>query len=221
MSDTKYNALVLGSSGLIGFETLNLLLNNNKYKRIYAVSRKELPVINDKLIQLIADYDSIESQIKDLKIDHLYSCMGTTAAKTRDKSEYYQIDLDYPTKVAQLLHKNGCQCICLVSSMGANSKSSNFYLKLKGKVEEAIIETGINHINIFRPSLLLGKRKEFRLMEKIVQTIYPFINFILIGKAKDYRSIQAKDVASAMINTALSDQTSVHIYQTQKIKELA
>jgi len=221
MPDTSYNALVLGSSGLIGIETIDLLLKNDKYEVVYAITRSELPIQNNKLVQIIADYSNIEKHIKNLQIDHLYSCIGTTKAKTPDKNKYYEIDLEYPKKVAKLLFENGATTFCLVSSIGANSTSNNFYLKLKGEVEESLQAIGFKSLHVFRPSLLLGNRKEFRLVEKIIQFIYPFINLLLIGKMKDYRSIQAKDIASAMINVSIASNPGEHIYQTQLIKELA
>jgi uncharacterized protein YbjT (DUF2867 family) len=221
MPHTKYKALVLGSSGLIGMETINLLLKNNKYETIYAITRSELPINNNRLIRIIADYHSIETHIKDLQIDHFFCCIGSTKAKTPDRDKYYEIDLEYPKKVASNIIANGTTTLCLVSSIGANPTSNNFYLKLKGDVEESLKAIGFKSFHIFRPSLLLGNRKEFRLMEKIAQLIYPIFNFLLIGKLKDYRSIKAKDIASAMINVSITSNPGVHIYQTQLIKELA
>lgn len=221
MPDTKYIAMVLGSSGLIGMETINLLLKNNKYQTVYAISRTALPIENDKLIQILADAESIKDKIKNLHIDHFFSCIGTTASKTPDKEKYYAIDLNYPMQVAQILHNNGCESMCLVSSIGANASSKNFYLKLKGDVEIAAQQVGFKSLHIFRPSFLLGNRKEFRLLERVIQFFYPIINLFLVGKLKDYRSIEAKDIASAMINVSISAQTGTYMYQTQLIKELA
>lgn len=221
MSGKKYKALVLGSSGLIGMETVYLLLKNDKYETVYTISRKKLDIESPKLIQIIADFDSIDQYIKDLKVDHFYSCIGSTKAKTPEKAKYYEIDLEYPYKVANTLFANGCNTLCLVSSIGADSTSKNFYLKLKGDAEETLRSIGYESFHVFRPSLLLGDRKEFRLMEKIAQIIYPIFNVLLIGKLKDYQSIQAKDIASAMINVSLASKTGEYIYQTQQIKELA
>jgi uncharacterized protein YbjT (DUF2867 family) len=221
MPDTKYKALVLGSSGLIGLETINLLLNNDKYEVVYAISRSELPIKNNKLIQILADYNSIETKIKDLQIHHFFCCIGSTRAKTPDKTKYYEIDLEYPKKVASILIANGSTSLCLVSSMGANPTSNNFYLKLKGDVEESLRAIGFKSFHIFRPSLLLGNRKEFRLTERITKFIYPIFNLLLVGKMKDYRSIQAKDIAAAMINVSITSNLGDYIYQTQLIKELA
>lgn len=221
MPDRKYIALVLGASGLIGKETLNLLLENNKYETVYAITRKPLGIQHDKLIQIQADSDTIKKYIEDIKVDHFFSCIGTTKAKTPDLNQYYAIDLYYPLKVAKLLHKNGCSTMSLVSSMGANASSSNFYLQLKGKVEEAVKTVGFESLHIFRPSLLLGKRDEYRFLEHMGQIIYPIIGKLFFGKLKDYKGIKAKDVASSMVNIAISNKSGTHIYQTQLIKELA
>ena len=221
MPDKKHIALILGASGLIGKETLILLLNNNKYTRIYAVSRKPLGIHHSKLTEVIADSSNIEDAIKDIQVDHFFSCIGTTKAKTPELNQYYAIDLDYPLKVAKLLHANGCDTMCLVSSIGANTSASNSYLQLKGKVEEAMKTVGFNSLHIFRPSLLLGKREEYRFLEHVGQIIYPIIGKLFFGKLKDYKGIQGKTVASAMINVASSIITGTYIYPTQLIKELA
>lgn len=221
MPDTKHIALVLGASGLIGKETLNLLLENNKYKTVYAITRKSLGITHPKLTEIIADMSTVDEALKELQVDHLYSAIGSTKSKTPDKKQYYEIDLDYPLKVAKSLHQNGCNTVCLVSSMGADAYSSNFYLELKGKVEEAMQAVGFRSVHLFRPSLLLGKRKEKRFFEQLGQVLFPVISFLFIGKLKDYKGIQAKDVASAMVNVATQGNTGVYIYQTQLIKELA
>lgn len=221
MPDTKHIALVLGASGLIGKETLNLLLENNKYKTVYAITRKSLGITHPKLTEIIADMSTVDEALKELQVDHLYSAIGSTKSKTPDKKQYYEIDLEYPLKVAKILHQNGCNTVCLVSSMGADAYSSNFYLELKGKVEEAMQAVGFRSVHLFRPSLLLGKRKEKRFFEQLGQVLFPVISFLFIGKLKDYKGIQAKDVALAMVNVATQGNTGVYIYQTQLIKELA
>src|SRR5690606_10756930 len=221
MPDTKHIALVLGASGLIGKETLNLLLENNKYKTVYAITRKSLGITHPKLTEIIADMSTVDEALKELQVDHLYSAIGSTKSKTPDKKQYYEIDLEYPLKVAKCLHQNGCNTVCLVSSMGADAYSSNCYLELKGKVEEAMQAVGFRSVHLFRPSLLLGKRKETGFFEQLGQVLFPVISLLFIDKLKDYKGIQAKDVASAMVNVATQGNTGVYIYQTQLIKELA
>lgn len=221
MSTKKYSAFVLGASGLVGLHTIDLLLKDDRYDLVYAVSRKGIDREHSKLIQVLADFDSISAKISAIEVSHFFSCLGTTASKTPDKNEYYQIDHDYPLKTAQILKENGCQVICIVSSMSADSKSNTFYLKLKGKLEDDLIALGIESTNIFRPSLLKGQRREKRFMEKTFQALSPILDKILVGRFKNFRSISGSQVASAMIHIATYASKGVYIYKTEEIKKIS
>ncbi len=214
-------ALVLGANGLIGEIVVDLLLKNDKYNIVFAVSRKGLNKESPKLVQIFADVNNAEEKIKDIRVDVLFSCIGSTQAKSPNKEDYYQIDHDYPILVSQLLKENGCSTVCLVSSIGANIQSKNFYLKLKGQVEQSFIDLGFENTHIFRPSLLTGKRKEYRFLESLIQKLSPLFDLFMIGSWKNFRSIPAETVARTMIHTASSNMRGVHIHQTEEIKKLA
>ncbi|MFZ4863381.1 NAD-dependent epimerase/dehydratase family protein [Sphingobacterium sp. Mn56C] len=221
MSDKKYTALILGSTGLIGMELLVCLLKNKAYKTVYAITRRPLGIQHPKLKNTIAEINDVSLQIADLQVDVFFSCLGSTKAKTPDLKDYYAVDHDYPIEVARILKKNGCKAIAFVSSIGANVHAKNYYLKLKGETERDIERLGLDSTYIFRPSLLIGDRNEKRFGEKIAQVISPFLDLLCFGKFKDYRSIHAKTVASAMLNVSLKGEKGTHIYQTQQIKNLA
>lgn len=221
MDKTGYTALVLGSTGLIGSFLVEILLDNTQYSTVYAVSRSPLQLQHPGFINIVADADSIAHHLENIAVDHLYCCLGSTKSKTPDLSAYYKIDHDYPLSVTQQLKNKVLSAVCLVSSMGANVLSNNFYLKMKGEVERDIESLSIERTFIFRPSLLLGKRKENRLLEKVSSVVMNIINYFLIGKLKDYKSIKAADVARSMMHVCLSDMTGTHIFKTAKIKELA
>lgn len=221
MLKQKHSALVLGSTGLIGNNLLRLLLNNDNYETVYAVTRKPLSLTHPKLITILADKSSISSKIASIAVDHLFSCLGSTKSKTPDEKEYYAIDHDYPIQVAKIAKDNGCNTICLVSSIGANRNASNFYLKLKGQTEDDIINLGMSNTHVFRPSLLKGNRTEKRTFEKISLWLSPLLDFLMIGKLKNYKSIESKIVAKAMVTVALQNRPGVHIYKTEEIKNIA
>lgn len=216
----KRTALVLGANGLIGELVVDILLNNVHYDIVYAVSRKGIANDNRKLVQILADSHNITEKVRDLVVDDMYSCIGSTKAKTPDKAEYYQIDHDYPVKTARVLQDNGCKQIALVSSVGANPNSKNFYLKLKGATEKSIIDLELQSTFVFRPGLIIGKRKEKRFFEFFAQKLSPLLHILLIGALKNYRSIPAETIARAMVSSLLSGQTGLHIYKTADIKEL-
>lgn len=220
MTQVKRTALVLGANGLIGELVVDILLKNVHYETVYAVSRKGIPTDNRKLVQILADTTNIVEKIKDIVVDDFYSCIGSTKAKTPDKEEYYKIDHDYPVLTAQILKQNGCQQIALVSSMGADPNAKNFYLKLKGDTEQSIINLGMQSTYIFRPGLIIGKRKEKRPLEALAQKLSPLLDGLLFGSLKNYRSIRAELIAKAMVNAVLAEKSGVHIYKTAEIKDL-
>ena len=191
-------SLVIGSTGLIGKKLIFELAK--KDSEVIAIARR--PIINlPKNVSLLnINFDDfLENGILP-SCDHIYICLGTTIKKAGSQSEFKKVDFDYCVSFAKKARKAGATKISLVSSVGANPYVKNFYLKIKGEVEEEIKKIDFHYINIFRPSLLLGSREENRFLEKIGQNLSPFINLFLIGFLRKYRSIKSSNVAYCMAN---------------------
>ncbi|PVH25818.1 NAD-dependent epimerase/dehydratase family protein [Sphingobacterium corticibacter] len=221
MSTTKSQALVLGASGLVGLHTTKMLLQQNTYDVIYAVSRRGIPLEHERLVQIQADFNSIDSFIEKLHINHIFSCLGSTKKKTPDKSDYLKVDHDYPVKVAKIGQSNGATKFSFVSALGANVKSNNFYMQMKGQVEEDIKALNFEELYIMRPALITGNRDEVRPAEGFASWFFKIINPLLLGNLKKYRSIDGKTIAQALVKTAGIDHPGVHTYNTEQIKKLA
>lgn len=193
------HATIIGATGLIGGHLLELLLNDPSFTTVRILIRRPLDINHNKLEKKLVDFSDLESFRLALEgTDVIFCTIGTTMKKMKgDKEAYRKIDHDIAVHAAQSGKANGCEKYVLVSAVGANSKSSNFYLKLKGEIEEAVQASGMNDVFILRPSLLLGNRKEFRLSEKLASWLMPLFAFILPAK---YRPVKASDVAKAMIN---------------------
>ena len=214
-------AIIAGASGLIGSKLLDLLLQSPDYNEVLALVRKELPVKHPKLTQFVVDFDKLDDYSNSINGRAIFCCLGSTKKKTPDLSVYRKIDHDYPVKLAELAKKNGVEQYHLVSALGANSKSSNFYTKMKGETEDSVQLVGLKSLHIYQPSLLTGDRKEHRAMEGFFTVLMKIINPILIGGLKKYRSIPAETVAKAMLNQSLKEEGGVFIYPSDKIKLLA
>ncbi len=214
-------AIVAGSSGLIGSNLIPLLLANPNYSNVIAVGRRKIETSNPKLTQFTTSFDTLEEIKEELKGDVFFYCLGTTKSKTPDVNRYKTIELGYPTKAAQLSAENKVSQFHFISSLGADSKSANAYLRLKGKAEEAIQQLEFKSVHCYRPSVLKGNRKEFRMFERLFVGLMGIINPILTGKFKKYRSIDAELVAKAMVNQSLKNSLGIHVYESDQIRELA
>jgi uncharacterized protein YbjT (DUF2867 family) len=157
-------ATIIGSTGLIGSYLLKHLKKHDSFSTIRLLVRR--PVQNDhpKVQVKLIDFNDHESFKLGIDgSDVVFCAIGTTQAKVKgDKEAYRKVDYDIPVKAARFCKETGCSQFLLVSSIGADSKSKNFYLQLKGEVEDAIKQISLESVSIFRPSLLLGNRKETR-----------------------------------------------------------
>ena len=217
----SYKAIIAGATGLIGSKLLNILLANDEYSHVVSLVRKNTGIVHHKLREVVVDFDKL-NECEQLIAGHaVFCCLGSTQKKTPDLKVYYKIDHDYPLQLAQLAFKNGVEQYHLISSMGANSGASNFYLKTKGEAEKDIIQTGVNCLHIYRPAFLTGDRKEYRFAEKILTPFMTIINPLLIGGLKKYRSIPSQTVANAMYNESLKNDEGVFIHPSDNIKQIA
>jgi len=211
-----YKAIILGASGLVGGNLLHILLDSAEYDEVLVLLRKELPVKHKKLVQLIVNFDELDKYAGSITGHAVFCCLGTTRSKTPDMVQYRKIDHDYPLQVAQLAHKNGIKHYHLVSAIGANAKSSNFYLKMKGETEDDLQKVGLDTLHIYQPSLLVGDRKEPRLAERFFAGLMKLINPLMMGGLKKYRSIRSTTVAHAMYKKSLEAESGTYIHITDK-----
>jgi uncharacterized protein YbjT (DUF2867 family) len=213
-------AILFGSSGFVGSCLLDELLNNNDYEQVIVVVRKNLTINHPKLKTLIGDYHSLPAMKDALVADDAFITLGTTKKNTPDQVEYYHVDHDYPVLASKFAKENGAKSVFILTAVGANQNSGIFYVKTKGETERDIIALDYEHTHIFRPSMLMGSRKENRPMEKIIISIWSVINPLFIGKMSKNKGINGKDVARAMNNAAKNQNEKIKIYHWKEMTDL-
>lgn len=214
-------AVVLGATGLTGNSLVTLLLHDNRFSKVKVLLRSPSLKQRPGLEAVIVDFDDEEGLASALHGDVLFCCIGTTIAKAGSKENFRKVDFEIPVRCATIAHRQNMQQFLLVSAIGANPASINFYSRTKGETEQAIEKIGFPALHIFRPSVLLGPREEFRLGEWIGKFLILVFYFLLQGRWKKYRSIKAVNVAKAMINAAINTPSGTHVYESDAIKELA
>ena len=219
MNTSRNTAALIGSTGLIGGHLLDLLLKDESYQSVRLLVRREVPANHPKVKVVILDFDD-EKAFKEgiAGCDTVFVAVGTTQKKVKgDKTAYRKVDYDIPVNAARFSAEAGCKNFLLVSSVGADSKSSNFYLKLKGEVEDKVDSFNIPYISIFRPSMLLGNRQESRPMETIAQVISKPLSVLFPSK---YKPIAAADVARAMVTACRQNNPGFRIYHYREMMAL-
>jgi uncharacterized protein YbjT (DUF2867 family) len=208
-------AIIIGATGLVGSTLVKQLLENQAYSKIVLLLRKPLNIIHSKLIQEIIDFDKLDAS----KIvgDDLFCAMGTTLKKAGSKEAQYKIDCTYPYEIAKIAKVNGVKQFILVSSVGANFDSSNFYLRTKGDLEKKMKSLGFQNFVCVRPSMLLGDREEYRLGEKIGAVLSNFLSPLLYGSLRKYHGIESSDVAKAMQKFASQGLSGVKYVEYDEI----
>jgi uncharacterized protein YbjT (DUF2867 family) len=213
-------ALIIGASGLVGSHLTEQLTKNNRYSEIRVMGRSQPNISHPKLSFIPAQLTApgLPRQAF-VDVHDIFCCIGTTTSKTPDKEEYAAIDRDIPAQVAEIGKIFEVKKFLVVSSIGAAINSKFFYLKVKGEMEEKVIESGIPVIEIFRPATLLGKRNEVRPAEWVSRKLDPITRWFV---PKKYRGIKAENVARAMIIRALDPcDDGINVWENMQIEELS
>lgn len=214
-------ALVFGATGLVGSELCQHLLNNDHYTTIKVFVRKPVDFTPSNKLQIIfTDFEHLEKVQSQIVGDDLFCCLGTTIKKAGTQKEFRKVDFELVFKIAQLAQINQVRHFLVISSLGANLHSSNFYLRTKGEMEQALSSIGFPKLSIIRPSILLGNRKEFRFGEILGKVFIHAIGKVMVGKLKKYKGIEARDVAKALIVLAAKDLNHT-IVESDELLELA
>ena len=218
---TSKTALLLGGSGLVGGFCLQALLNDPLYGSVISVARRKLEIgPHPKLIEKIQPFETFASV--DLPpVDDVFCGLGTTIRKAGSQEAFRQIDYQFPLIAADHALKFGTKTFVLVSSVGADAKSKNFYLRTKGELEEALRKLPYSSLHIFRPSLLLGKRTESRPGESIAIGAAKVLQFLCLGPFRKYHPISAEKVGQAMVSAAKSDRQGVFVWSYDEMRLLA
>jgi len=208
-------ALVAGATGLVGSHLLQHLTASAEYATVIALTRTPVPTY-PKLETRLANFDGLTSS--DCRgADVVFCALGTTIKKAGSQEAFRRVDFLYVKTLAEVSRAAGARQFVLVSSVGADPGSSNFYLRVKGEAEQAVTAAGLEAVHIFRPSLLLGHRPESRPGETIAQVLMPLLNPLLLGGMRKYRAIHAAQVAGAMVAAPLRAPTGTHIYEYDQI----
>ena len=211
-------AVLIGATGAVGKDLLQALLEDARYTEVVAFARRALGVQHEKLREHTIDFDAPATWQELVKGDVLFSTLGTSLKQAGSKEAQRHIDYDYQLAFAKAARANGVKSLVLLSSIGANSKSSIFYLRLKGELDDAVQCLGFDSLSIVRPpSLIRAKSKRFgeTASVKFLQAVNA------IGFAKRLAPMETAVVARSMAALGLDSASGTRIIEGQDVRDFA
>jgi len=205
-------AVIAGTSGLVGSALLPMLLDSDEYDKIISLGRKKLPIEHPKLQQI--QFYSFDLTALNMHCDHVYCCLGTTIRNAGSKEQFIKVDHDYPLELAKVALKNGATSYTIITAIASDENSRWLYSQVKGKLENELELLGYKSLNILRPSMLLGPRKEFRLGEWISKQIMILFSWLIPVK---YKAVKDQAVAKCMLHSATQNQNRTFILENADI----
>ena len=210
--------IVSGSTGLVGKSLINILSKNNE---VIALTRREYK-FPENVKQLLVDYDD---EFIVPKADHLFICLGyplklleLIKMNASVKQDFYKVDFELVYKIAKKAKKIGIENLSVVSAVGANQQSANYYLKIKGEMEKSLINLDFKNLNIYQPSHLLGERENpIDLSVKIFEGITKVTGNLLFGPLAKFKNVEADDIANLMAKNSYKKNKGVNYFNTMDV----
>lgn len=211
--------LLAGASGLVGSQILSELLTQPK-TQVIAPLRRALDQSHAQLLPMIGDWvdPSAQPALGEAMAAHApldaYVCaLGTTIKAAGSRAAFKAVDLDLVVRLARLARQSGARHAIVVSSVGADPLSGNFYLSIKGQAEQALGQLGFERVDLLRPGLLLGTRAQHRSGEAWAQRLAPLFNPLLVGGLRRYRAIAANQVAHKAVQLLDQSEGGVFVHE--------
>jgi len=209
-------AILAGATGLVGGECLRQLLASPRYGSVIVVTRRELDpgLRHDKLREVVVEFAQLGDVKSQLRGDHVFCALGTTIRKAGSQQRFREVDYEYPLRLSQLALKSGARHFSVVSALGASRSSPFFYSRVKGEMEEGLRQVHWPSLAILRPSVIAGERAESRPLERMS-------GHLLRLAPATWRPVAAREIAAAMIATALREPPGVTVIESRQISGVA
>ena len=195
-------ALLAGATGLVGRELLRQLDADPACARIHVLLRRPVPglAMGPKLQLHQVDFTRLPAELP--AVDDVFIALGTTIKTAGSQAAFRRVDLEHVVATARAAHAAGARRLAVVSALGADANSRVFYNRVKGEMQAAIAQIGLDAVVFAQPSLLLGDRTALGQPARAgevwtARLLGPVLGLIPAG----VRPIRAETVARAMIAT--------------------
>ena len=211
-------ALIAGATGAIGSVLLKRLNDSDQYSEIHCIGRRPPALSSNKIKVHIVNAEELDQFSLPTVIDDVFCTIGTTVKAAGSVENFKSVDRDYVHLVGKLALRSNAKTCSVISAIGADAGSRQYYNQTKGEVEELLRSLNLTSLRIFRPSLLHGNRSEFRLGEEVGYIALKLLSPLLQGRWKKYRAIRVEQVAKALFESTHQAYAGTKIFESDEIQ---
>ncbi len=205
--------LLVGATGAVGRVVLKQALADPRVAEVVALTRHPLDAA-PKLTNVVADFDDIPADAPWWKVDAVICALGTTRRAAGSDEKFAAVDRELPLRIARLARAAGAARFALVSSLGADAASGNFYLRTKGEAEDAIRRVGYPGYTVVRPSLIDADRVESRPGERLALIVARALNPLI---PRRWKAVKAGAIAKALLDAALAPEPVSRVIESAEL----
>jgi uncharacterized protein YbjT (DUF2867 family) len=217
---TARTALIAGANGLTGSALVRLLLRGNDYARVYALTRRPLPVENPRLANRILKYEELAARLAGMRCDDAFCCLGAAGGPHAAVEELRRVDLELVLAFAHAARSAGAGRLVVISAAGAAPDSRSEFLRAKGKLEAALRELKYSALDFLQPGTVVGERAGGGAADTLRHVVAPLVNLALVGRLADSRWIAGADLAAAMLGAARGQRRGISSYSGRRLLQL-
>jgi len=215
-------ALIAGASGLVGSQLLKLLRESSRYDQVHVLTRRRLGLGGGCVTEHVTDLQSLSQRVDGLcaeigQVDDIFCALGTTIRIAGSKEAFVKIDHDLVVSLGECAKPLRANRFLVVSSLGANKTSAQFYLRVKGDMESSLTSLNLDQLLIFRPSLLKGDRDDFRPGEAVSNLAMRLFAPVVPAKL---RPVAGDVLARAMLWAAGEAEEKLRVYESDEIRSM-
>ena len=200
--------LLVGVTGLVGSNVLQLALADPRVDEIVALTRRPLAIQHPKLREVQVDFDDLPADAGTWRADAVVCTLGTTMRTAGSEQAFRRVDHDYPLAVARHARAHGVPAYVLNSAMGADPASRILYNRVKGELEQGLRQLGFASLSLVRPGLIGGQRAEFRAGERALVLALGLLGPLL---PRRWRLNPAPRIAQALLESAIRRPAGIHV----------
>ncbi|WP_017220153.1 hypothetical protein [Moritella dasanensis] len=214
------NVIIVGATGATGNQLMLQLINDATVENIYVVHYRVTPFAHlDKVTEITLDLANFDNLDVEKNIDCAYCCLGTTRKKAGSLAAFRQVDKDYIVNFGTWVANNTNAQLHVISAVGANAKSASSYLQTKGETEQLLRQLPLPALYLYQPTLLHGKRDEFRLMEAVAYYPLAILSLLPLLLLKQQKPIAIEQLANAMYELSQQVTDGHHVISSLEIQQ--